>query len=78
MSAWGSNPVKEVTLSKEQYKDLCEAVLNTGTDRKKAGTLKDEADFLSGAMVVMERLGIGCPAWPLMIMSGRSLLEERK
>lgn len=73
---WGESPVKAAELSKEEYAELVESVVETGKARRRTGALECEADFLAGAMVVMERLGISCPVWPILILSGRSVLEE--
>ena len=65
-----------VSLTKEQYQEMCERILELGKNRKEQGALNDEADFLCGAMSVMEALGITLPVWALFIMTGRSLLED--
>jgi len=71
---WGKRPVVKVRLDQDQYAALCRSVLAIGTRRKEAQEKIDQADYLAGAMAVMERFGVSCPAWPLMIMSGRDLL----
>ena len=78
MSEWGSNPIKKTELSEKEFKDLVIAIEKIGLDRKQAQGKIDEPDFFCGAMAVMERLGIGCPTWPLLMMSGNGILEERE
>jgi len=56
---------------------LMKRVEEAGASRWDAGTLKDEADYLAGALAVMESLGIGCPAgWFFGIMRGESQLKQ--
>ena len=74
MNNWGDNAIKKVELTKEQYSDLLKSVEETGRSRKKSQGKIDECDFLCGAMAVMEKLNIGCPAWALLLMS-ESVLE---
>ena len=77
MAEWGTNPVEKVTLTKEKYKELIQSIQDVGHERKKGqGGKLNEADFFCGAMAVMERLGIGCPVWPVMIMAGRSIVDK--
>jgi hypothetical protein len=73
---WGQDPVKQVDLTDDQRVALFEAVVETMKQRKQTRALKDEPDYLCGAMAVIERLGIPCPMWPIFIMTGRSLLDE--
>jgi len=76
---WGTDPVKDVSLTKHQFQELCTAIVQIGTDRKKRqGGKIDEADFFTGAMAVMERLGIQVPAWPLLIMAGRNIIPDEE
>ena len=79
MSEWGTNPVKAVELTQEEFSDLCNEVRRIGRDRKCAqGDTFNEIDYVCGAMAVMERLGLKCPAWPLLIMAGRSVVDEKE
>lgn len=79
MAEWGDNPVTEaVAMSDAQYKELLERVIEMGISRKKQQGTIDEPDFLSGAMVTMEALGIKCPMWPIAIMTGQTILEEKE
>lgn len=72
---WGYNPVKKVALSKGSFSELVKRVEATGKKRKEAGALVNEADYFCGAMAAMEALGVGCPVWPLFLMSGRSVVD---
>ena len=75
MADWGTNPVKKVNLNKEDYHKLIQSIQTIGRDRKKAQGDLDEADFFCGAMAVLDRLGIDPPVWPILIMSGRSIVD---
>jgi len=75
---WGDNPIQQVDLKEDDRKALCTAIEDVMTRRHTVGALKSEADFLCGAMAVMERLGITCPVWPILIMTGRSIFDIKK
>ena len=77
--------IDKVTLQ-NRIKDKVE---NTLIQRKNTSALKDECDFLAGAMTVLQQInihiyestekdsmGIVPPMWLLLPMTGRSLLEE--
>ena len=79
-------------LDKEQLRDIMKKKVEQGLiDRDRSGALKDECDYLVGAMTVLahinvliyntpvkESMGIVPPMWMLGPMSGRSVLEELK
>jgi len=75
MVEWGENGVCKLELGKEAYGKLLDGVKETARRRKESQGKLNDADFAAGAMTVMEKLGIPCPIWPLMIMSGRDWLE---
>lgn len=76
MATWGEDAVKMVELSAEQYGALMMRVVETAKSRyKEIGSLQED-DFLCGAMSAIEALGIGCPVWPLLIMTGRSVIDD--
>ena len=77
-------------MKKEEMRDqIVQKVEDTLKARDKSGALKDECDFLAGAMTVLgninillygeteeQSMGIVPPLWILYPMSGRSVLEE--
>ena len=79
-------------LYKEKLRDIMKKkVEQVLIDRDRSGALKDECDYLTGAMTVLaqinvliydtpveELMGIVPPIWILSLMSGRSVLEELK
>jgi len=57
--------------------DYCEYVENLLRERHKAGALKNEADFISGASAVfahLDKMGFMPPKWYIFPLSGRSLI----
>ena len=76
---WGDGHVKDVKLTEEQYKGLCEKVIAIGKHRHRGqGKHFNEPDFLAGAMAAMEALNIGCPTWPFAIMCGTSIISPKE
>ena len=79
-------------LHKEKLRDIMKKkVEQVLIDRDRSGALKDECDYLVGAMTVLahinvliyntpveESMEIVPPIWMLGPMSGRSVLEELK
>jgi len=74
MANWGDNAIYKIELTTKEYVELVDAVIAAGKNRKVAQGEINEVDFICGAMAVMERLGIGCPVWPLQIMTGIKIL----
>lgn len=61
----------------EDYQNFRKVVMSHALGRKQEKTLKDETDFFAGAMAAMDALGeVIPPAWFIMIMSGRSIIDE--
>ena len=70
-------------------KTIKDKVEHTLIQRKNTSALKDECDFLPGAMTVLQQvnmliyertekdsMGIVPPMWMLLLMCGRSVIEE--
>ena len=69
-------PIKSFVLNETEYKELCNRVIDMGLFRRKDHPeVFREDDYLSGAMSVMAALGMPLPMWPLMIMSGRKVIQ---
>jgi DNA-directed RNA polymerase subunit RPC12/RpoP len=68
----------KIELGKEQYAKMCTNILEIGKKRMKGGFLKNEEDFLIGAIACMYALGITPPVWIFNISGGQSILQEGK
>ena len=66
-------------VSNKKYGQIMDAVEDCLVKRNNGGVLVSEADFLAGAMKVLTEIGVDVsPYWVMMIMSGRSVVEDLK